>query len=164
MSLGEDLLVILSSYSGGYRLMRARMHGYTGPALPGKFKTAPAESIRVTLSRLKKRGFVENKSRGVWALTQKGIAHLAEKFRKKEERIKLKNKPKNMIIAFDIPERFKRKRNWLRQELTQTGFTMLQKSLWLGPAPVSEQFIHAMKDMELLGYIKFLKVGESDIV
>ena len=69
-----------------------------------------------------------------------------------------------MIVAFDIPEREKRKRGWLRRELANLGFEMLQKSIWLGPSPVPKDFIQSLRDAELLGYIKFFRAHETEIV
>ena len=78
MSLVEDLLKVLSSYNGGYKLMRRRMAGYTGPLLSDKFSKTSESTLRVTLSRLKRKGLVDNQG-GAWRITKRGTVHLADK-------------------------------------------------------------------------------------
>ena len=171
MSLTEDLLVVLTDYHGGYRLMRARMHGYTGPARQGRrpasFFEASGNTLRVTFSRLKKRGLVQNKS-SEWKITERGRAYL-DKIRSKFKlpvhvSKKISPKPKNMIVVFDIPEAQKRKRAWLRTELSNLEFAMLQKSVWFGPTPLPKRFLKSLNQLRLIPYLKFFKAEESDIV
>ena len=169
MSLGEDLLIILSSYSGGYRLMRRRIMGDTRPARFKSFKRATDASVRVTLSRLKQRGLIENKN-GLWKITERGIKRLASGIFRKSHTRRKKSGNKNisnsrhLIIAFDIPEAQRGKRDWLRIELHCLGFKMLQKSLWFGPAPLPREFILAVKELHIMQFMKFFEAKESDIV
>lgn len=165
MPLTNDLLTIISGYHEGYRLMRRRMHGHSyGRNISGHFASASEPTLRVTLSRLKKRGLVQNK-RGIWFITEKGLEYLSKKsllklpFSKSNQ-----GKPKNMIVAFDIPENFKKERNWLRAALKNLSFKMLQKSVWFGPAPLPSDLIFALKEIKILNFIKFFKAEESDIV
>lgn len=166
MSFSDDLLVILSSYHGGYRLMRVGMRGYTGPAIRSNFKRfndASAGTIQTTLYRLKKRGLVESEN-GLWKLTKKGINYVSNKLNfHKSYKVK-QNSPKNMIISFDIPEKQRKKRDWLRIELVNLGFSILHKSVWLGPAPLPREFIKSVKDLNLIAYLKFFKAEESEII
>jgi DNA-binding transcriptional regulator PaaX len=161
MSFSDDLLAVLSSYSGGYRLMRARMHGYTGPARgtrQGRREVSDAV-MRVTLSRLKRRGFVQHKD-GRWSIGELGRRYL----RLRAEKAQNTQKKKAIIVAFDIPERKKLNRNWLRNELISFGFEMLQKSVWFGPAPLSEEFIRSLGERGLLPHLKFFEAKEAEVV
>ena len=45
------------------------------------------------------------------------------------------------IIAFDVPQREKAKREWLREALRQMGFTFIQKSIWGGRRKIPVGFI-----------------------
>ena len=163
MSLVEDLLKVLSSYNGGYKLMRRRMAGYTGPLLSDKFSKTSESTLRVTLSRLKRKGLVDNQG-GAWRITKRGTVHLADKINFHNVYDRGRQASKSMMVAFDIPERHKRKRVWLRLELKNLGFEMLQKSLWFGPAPLPKEFIKAVNDLNLLNFIKFFEVKEADII
>lgn len=165
----DDILTVLSSYSGGYRLMRARMRGSTwrprGGITPYSFQDTPDAIMRVTLSRLKSKGYVENK-KGIWKITKAGREHLLKKisFLPAHSKIIAKSQPKNIIISFDIPEAHKKKRNWLRIELLCLGFEMLQRSVWLGPAPIPREFADSLRKFKILPYIKFFEAKETDII
>jgi len=168
MSLVENLLSVLSHYPGDYVTIcsKIRRHAYSIQENRLKF-SASQKTLRVTLSRLKQRGLLENKN-GKWEITNLGSNYL-DKIRK---RLKLPKhtpkqhfgKPKKMIIVFDIPEDQKNKRRWLRIELFNLDFIMLQKSVWLGPTPLSKEFIKSLNDLKLLPYLKFFKASETDIV
>ncbi|MFH1162258.1 MAG: hypothetical protein V1696_03215 [Candidatus Jorgensenbacteria bacterium] len=162
MSLADDIITVLLDYHGGYRLMRRRLMGMHEDRRPAAHYNDA--SIRVTLSRLKHAGFVKNDN-GVWATTKKGFEKLALKLPTHTKRkIKEPAKEKSLIIAFDIPERLRRKREWLRFELLNLGFVKLQQSVWLGPAPLPKDFIEALEALDLLRYIKFFKAREAEII
>ncbi|MDO8664844.1 MAG: hypothetical protein Q7K44_04875 [Candidatus Liptonbacteria bacterium] len=163
MSLVDDLLTVLSSYSAGYKLMRRRIAGYPGPALSDKFDKTSGATLKVTLSRLKRKGLVDNQD-GIWRITKKGNTYLADKTNFHNVYGSKRQTTKNVIVAFDIPEHHKRKRVWLRVELKNLGFKMLQKSIWFGPAPLPKEFVKTLNDLNLLDFIKFFEVKEKDII
>lgn len=169
MSFADDLFTILTDYPGGYRVMRRRIYG-----LPSYRKSHADEreikesTLRVTLSRLRKLGLVENKA-GIWAITEKGRRYFRNR---KQRQIKthgrystaVTKRRKNMIIAFDVPEPDKKKRDWLRVELRCLGFVPIQKSVWFGPAPLPKQFLRSLSELGVLPYLKFFRATESDLV
>lgn len=172
MSLVEEILTILTDYHGGYKLMRSRMSGYTGPIPSGKKKNyreiqeIKDASLRSTLSRLKKQGLINNK-KGIWEIKKEGREYLKKKLGSKIphfDHLKSKNKEKEIIVVFDIPEKKKYRRNWLRVELVALGFIPLQKSVWLGPAPLPKEFIEYLSKINLLQYLKFFKAAEAEII
>jgi DNA-binding transcriptional regulator PaaX len=169
MSFVDDLLAILTSYSGGYRVMRSRIRG-----MPSSRRSYEATreiketTLRATLARLRKLGLVENR-KGIWALTEKGRRYLRGR---KSRFVKLHGKypstiterKKNMIIAFDVPEPDKRKREWLRAELRCLGFTPIQKSVWFGPSPLPGKFLENLSELDILSCVKFFRATEEDVV
>ncbi|MDP3052541.1 MAG: hypothetical protein Q8N22_01130 [bacterium] len=168
MSLLDDLLIVLTDYSGGYKLLRKRMRGWEDVPILKRidYQKLKEQTLRITLSRLKKRGLVENKN-GIWAITKQGRKFLKNKLISKIPHfghLKIKNKKKELVVIFDIPEIRKKQRNWLRGELTLLGFILLQKSVWLGPAPLPKEFIKYLSDTNLLPYLRFFKATEEDIV
>jgi phenylacetic acid degradation operon negative regulatory protein len=174
MSFTEDFLIILSSYPKGYKLMRARMGGYEGPPefLFGEKrkvrKTVKDSSFRVILARLQKQGYVERNDL-MWRITEKGRIYLENRLVGRLPRYSKRDaantaKEKNMIIIFDIPEKLRGKRNWLREELTRLGFSMLQKSVWFGPSPLPKTCVQHFKDLNVLPYIKFFRANETTIL
>ena len=167
MGLARDLMVVLSDYHGGYRLMRRRMRGdmrdFEG--ISRAVRDASEATLRVTLSRLKKRGLVRNE-KGRWWLTKNGKGFLARLLVRRPVLFShhKQQREKNMIVAFDIPESRRLARNWLRANLVHLGFIMLQKSVWFGPAPLPKELIAAMQEWKILSCVKFFEAKESDIV
>lgn len=62
------------------------------------------------------------------------------------------------VIIFDIPEKEKYKRFWLRGQLRDLGFKMLQKSVWVGKKKLPREFIEDIRDLKLLPYIEIFSV------
>ena len=175
MSYSDDFLIFLTSYHKGYKLMRARMGGYQGsPGVLFREKQKEKEreikdsTFRATLCNLKKQGLIERDGFW-WHITEKGKKYLQNKLVKclpphlKHSRAAVP-KQKSMIIMFDIPEKLHRKRDWLRDELVQLGFVMLQKSVWFGPSPLPEDFAKKVQELSILRYLKFFRANEADIV
>lgn len=109
------------------------------------------------LSQLKTQGLIKKVSkrgRQYWRLTQKG--HVA--FTEQEERMTLRPDGQKRLVCFDIPERDRAKRQWLRGELTACGYRQLQKSVWIGEVPLPQDFIEALDTLELRGRVHILRV------
>ncbi len=166
MALSDDILTILLSYSAGYRRMRESLSG-APPYRRQKARPTKGHTLYLTLARLKKRGLV-TKEGILWKITAKGRSYLREKskFALPPHCAKtISARPqRNMIIAFDIPEKYRRRRDWLRAELSLLGFSILQKSVWFGPARLPKDFISALNMLHLLTYVKFFEAKEKDIV
>ena len=173
MSDTDDFLIFLTSYHKGYKLMRARMGGYTGPPEflfreKRKEKGMKDSTFRITLYRLRKQGLVERDDLW-WHITKKGEEYLQKKIAKllplhSKFDSAIVSKSKNMIIIFDIPEKLRKKRHWLREELTRLGFHMMQKSVWFGPSPLPKSFAKNIQDMHLNQFLRFFRANETDIV
>ena len=163
MSLVLEILDALDDGHADFVRLRGEIH--RANRLKVNFSNPGRDnSLRVTLSRLKKRGLVRNTS-GVWEITSEGLEFL-KNFGLKICHIpkRLERGPKNMIVIFDIPETKERARAWLRIELKHLGFVMLQKSAWFGPAPLPKEFIKSLRRLNILSCLKFFEAKESDIV
>jgi|SRR3989344_1728647 len=101
-----------------------------------------------------------------WELTKKGLKHfenisgfpkiiLPQKKYAKEKSNDL------TLIVFDIPEKYRHKRVWLRKYLIDLGFQMLQKSVWIGKYEVPEDFIYDLKELGILDNMHILKVHKT---
>jgi hypothetical protein len=66
-----------------------------------------------------------------------------------------KKSDKTIVVIFDIPEKWREKRNWLRLVLIELGYAMLQKSVWKGEYSIPEQLLIDLKNLSLLPYVKF---------
>jgi phenylacetic acid degradation operon negative regulatory protein len=127
-----------------------------------KFKQYKKESVKVALSRLCTKGYVDKSALG-WSMTQKG--------KKMFEEINLlsyivspftKDSPSNMIVSFDIPEKDRILRNWLRNQLKIFGYKMLQQSLWIGPGPLPSSFLQRLESLKMRKNVKTFKIAKSN--
>ncbi|MCX6722356.1 MAG: hypothetical protein NTY04_04220 [Candidatus Staskawiczbacteria bacterium] len=74
------------------------------------------------------------------------------------ENIKYKNEKwdgKWRMVAFDIPEKFKRGRDALRQKLKKIGFCELQKSVLITPYMCEKEIELLVNFFELKKYVRF---------
>ena len=79
MSLADDIVTILFSYSAGYKRLRELAYGSTRPRLRRSkrdvvYDEKETSSLRVTLYRLRKQGFV-TKEGNRWKLTSQGRSY-----------------------------------------------------------------------------------------
>jgi len=119
-----------------------------------EFRKLKQESIRVTLSRLHKKKYM-NYSPSGWYLTKAGkyrakniglLRYLPSPFEK--------NSPHVTIVSFDIPELDRKIRNWLRNQIKIFGYEMLQQSLWIGPGPLPVTFLNRLKELSIRENVK----------
>jgi len=123
-----------------------------------KLKRYKKESVRVALSRLRSKGFVNNSALG-WSITKKGKTHI-----KKNRLLSYikspfgENQSSHTIISFDIPENTRMIRSWLRNQIKIFGYKMLQQSLWIGPGPLPPSFLKRLEDLNIRKNIKTFKI------
>jgi DNA-binding transcriptional regulator PaaX len=98
--------------------------------------------------RLKKRGILEDKN-NVFYLSQKGKMFFQNPYRKVRGKPLKNNK---ILIIFDIPEKKKKVREWIRNQIKDWDFKMVQKSVWISYGPLPEEFSERLK---------FLKVDDG---
>jgi DNA-binding PadR family transcriptional regulator len=173
--LSSDLATIfLGNYSASYKMMRRKL-------LNSDFKTkteATAELERrlrfnfySTLSYLRKQGFIEKKQRDkkgyLWHLTSLGREKL-KILREKSKwlpRCHYEVKKDNVlkIIIFDIPEKERFKRVWLRRQLLVFNFRPLQKSVWIGKNKLPGEFMVDLHNFDILQYIHIFHIRKSEL-
>lgn len=121
-----------------------------------KFKES---SARTTLWRLQKRGFLKKKEK-FFQLTPLGL-EIVNAF--KEEDLEEKEwDGKWRIVMFDIPEKKRQHRNWLRFELYSLDYKLVQKSVFMGKWPIEEDIYQEIMNRKLDDCIRLLTVGEID--
>ena len=165
-----DLIdMFTSGYSASYKKARRSML-YGAPA----FKTDWADWYRrrqifhSLLNKLKREEFIiqkEKRRNSPWSITPSGMRWLIQMKKKSREwsalpRSKYQNirRGQLVIIAFDVPERERRKRTWLRIALISLGFTKLQQSVWAGNVKLPQKFIDDMKQVAVLPYVHIFSV------
>ena len=122
------------------------------------------------ISYLKHEGFIIGRSKfgdDLLALTRKGrskLSHLRKLIGLKPLPTKKYKRIKNnalMIVVFDIPESRRKERDWLRDVLRNLGFTMLQKSVWLGKIKIPEQLIDDLRRLYLQNAVEIFKITKQ---
>lgn len=159
----EKILMFLTDYPAACKAIRLGIYKTDHQEKTGK--EIRGGTLRVTLSRLKKKGLLENKN-GLWRTTGKGKDYIGNKRKKLQifSRDKARNRKKDLVIIFDIPEDNRSKRDRLRDMLQMLDFKYLQKSVWIGPSPLPKEFIEYLNQNNILKFIKFFKVKEEDII
>lgn len=166
--------IFTSSYGESYRKMR-RSINYG----PSQFKTNWAFEYRQRqqfyslLNQLKNQGLIEKKNNKkkatIWKITKGGLEKL-KLIKEKENfsRSKIKyNKEKDgkiKVIIFDIPEKERQKRAWLRAALVLLDFSLLQESVWIGKNKIPEQFMYDLKKREMLSYVQIFEINKRGTI
>ncbi|MEK9173076.1 MAG: CRISPR-associated endonuclease Cas2 [Patescibacteria group bacterium] len=117
------------------------------------------------ISKLNRDGFLIVKQKN-WLLSALGKKKMEKLKKQMIERIPRKKyevaKSNDLtIVSFDIPEKEKRKRNWLRDTLANLNFKMLQKSVWLGKNKIPGELLNDMRKLEILDYVHIFSVNRT---
>ena len=125
----------------------------------GADKERDARYYQNLLSRLQRDGLVVvSRAQESWpfVLTRKGIAQLAKLRQRLGEgdlprspHYAKESSPMLTIVTFDIPERDRHKRDWLRSALKNLSFRMLQKSVWIGKIKIPEAFFADLRRFKI---------------
>jgi predicted transcriptional regulator len=62
------------------------------------------------------------------------------------------------VVVFDIPEKEKRKRAWIRDVLRVLEFEMLQGSVWVGRGGIPKQFLEDLRTLKMINYVHIFEV------
>ena len=65
-----------------------------------------------------------------------------------------KDAPKNLIVMYDIPHEKKKERDWFRRHLKKFNYVMIQKSVWVGPSPLPQDFLVYVASIGLIDQLK----------
>ena len=122
------------------------------------------------LYRLRQDGLIkgkEQKSGMLVALTPKGrkkLIALKERYAGRLPEVSAYDKnesDKFIIVVFDIPERERKKRDWLRSVLKNIGLKLVQKSVWMGKVKVSKDFIDDLSELKLIDYVEIFEISKT---
>ena len=154
MSLVQEIFESLWETDLNYKGMRVNIFGVP------KFDDYSQRSIRSTIDRLSREGFVQKYNNGI-QITQQGKQHYRNRYLKNFSKPINISKDKNLIVIFDIPEGEREKRDWLRDTLKDFDYIMIQKSVWVGPSPLPEKFVAYFKEIGIKDCVKTFKLSKS---
>lgn len=130
-----------------------------------KFKREELQRLRSLIYKLKQDGIITKKEKH-WRITQRGRGKL-QYFKDKlkngvpKKIYKKETSPEIIIVAFDVPEKDRRKRDWLRSVLVSLDYKMLQKSVWLGKTRIPEEMLGDLSKLNLLPFIHIISISKS---
>ena len=144
------------------------------------FKTNWADAYRDrqqfyrTLHYLKKQKLVikkKGKTKSHWVLTPHGREKI-QQYRKSRldpfsaaQTIFVKPQGGGVtIVAYDVPERERRKRDWIRMCLAEMACEKIQKSVWVARGALDQDFIQALRERNLLGRVHIFAVTKQGTI
>lgn len=74
---------------------------------------------------------------------------------------KKEDKKSLIIMSFDIPEKLRRKRNWLREVLRNLGFNMIHQSVWIGKSKIPKHMIDDLERIKILEFVEILEISKT---
>lgn len=150
-----------SFLSYNQRLRKRDREGFLDAQTPSSVEKEK-HRIKVVLYKLKKDGCLKAIDQR-WKITKFGLAKLQRLIRQTSDRLPANNYEGNKsrtvtIVTFDIPEKKRRLRDWLRSALSNLGFTMMHRSVWVGKIELPKIFIEDIKDLGIEHYIHILSL------
>lgn len=121
-------------------------------------------SLSSMLYHLKKDGLVVMRGpnkKAVWSITKKG-RHILKESQPSRPKATFDELPPEdgiaRLVAFDVPEKQREKRQWLRATLIACGFESIQRSVFLGWRALPEDAIKEIGDMDMDDYIHIVVI------
>jgi len=127
-------------------------------------KRVKPNSLYTALDRLEKQRFI-NLNNNTWHVTHAG----RNWYSKKKERWTpdfldspfQRQSKKDLLVIFDIPEKYKHKREWLREQLKIFGYEMIQRSVWVGPSPLPHSFMNVIHELKIDTHVRKFKIRSN---
>ncbi len=66
-----------------------------------------------------------------------------------------------ILVAFDIPEKERHKRNWLRSVLAALDFEKVQNSVFIGRARIPEELLEDLQNLKLRKCVEILEIKQT---
>lgn len=124
-----------------------------------ELKEISGRNLNLTLRRLEKKGLVK-RTRKKFKLTPLGL-RFTENIKNKIEHFNNWDN-KWRLVTFDIPEKRRRDRDWLRSILNLHDYKPLHKSVFVGKFPLPDSVYKEMRSKGLTKYTRLLTIGDID--
>ncbi len=119
------------------------------------------ERLRTYISKMRQDGLIiENKN--VVTISSKGKNKLDSLRNTLPDRHyeEIPGQKSQIIISFDIPEKLRRKRNWLREVIKNLKFKMIHQSVWMGKLKIPKDFINDLENLKILEYVEIFEISK----
>ncbi len=153
---GKD---ILNLFLRPYPTMYNSLPGPKNPVFKKYRKEMGVKNFSKLIYYLKTKGYIRMEGlRGKSAImiTKEGIGRTLKASFKLDR--KRRKDGKWVMIAFDIPQRYKKSRNLLRSILYNLGYKMFQQSVWISPYDVSDKTEKLLQMHSLDKYVKIFLI------
>jgi len=158
--IGEGFLEDLPSCYPQFDMMK-QLAG-VGPYKKGRREWLKKKNLQNTVYRLEKQGLVtKDPKRKIYFLTEEGKKYTSY-IKDRYGVLSKKWDGKVRVVIFDVPEKKKRWREWLRNELLLLQYKELQKSVYIGKAPLPESLYQEISDAGLGENVFVFTMSEFD--
>jgi DNA-binding transcriptional regulator PaaX len=113
-------------------------------------------TIKQTINRMQKHGLIK-KEGGKYVLTLIG-KNITKYILGRKKVFEKKWDKKYRVVIFDIPEKKKHSRDWLREELYLLKYEKLQESVLVGKFPLPKDLIREIKNKKINKFVDYLLV------
>lgn len=118
------------------------------------------------LSKLKNDGLIKktgSRHKSIIKITRKGLEKLKILKEKTSPPIFYNSAKQDniVIVIFDIPEKDRRKRDWLRSVLKHLRFKMVQKSVWIGKSKIPKQLLKDLRDEVIIDFVEIFEITKT---
>ncbi len=156
--------------ASGYGASSSRIeYEYQKRRRTSDYKRMQAENLKerkrkltIFISKMKHDGLIRESDDEKFTISSKGkkkLAQLKQGLPGRYYEVVSQNNP--VIVSFDIPERLRRKRNWLREVIKNLGFEMVHQSVWVGKVKIPKEFILDLENLKILEYVEIFEVGKT---
>lgn len=119
--------------------------------------------------KLKRDNLITTESSGMmprFSITRRGRSRLAgllkwQKNRLPDATYEVKRTNIFTIVAFDVPEKERKKRAWLREALRNLGFNRVQQSVWIGKVKIPKPFVEDIERLKLLEAVEIFEITKT---
>lgn len=118
-----------------------------------------SQSIRNTLSKLKRTTYITSLERGIYKITPNGLE--AHSLYSEKDNFYAKDWDGKWYLVFlEIPEKLRKKRDAFRKGLLELGFGMLYKSVYVYPWDIVNKVINLIDTLEIEEYVTVISSNE----
>ena len=128
---------------------------------------AAKHSVSTLLCRLRKDGLIASagtKRKTVWTITVTGKKRLRDADSRKFIMSEYELPPEDhmiRLISFDIPEKQRGKRDWLRRTLLSCDYKLLHKSVFVGKRPLPDEILEEIGELDLTPYVHIVGLDKK---
>lgn len=151
-----------AGYGASYFQLQRKLSEVQGRKREEGFKRARRNFYRY-LYKLEKDKLIARKGQG-WTTTKTGerkYKDILKRLLLRKREYKCEPDSTIKLVMFDIPEKQRAKRQWLRETLRELNFKPLQKSVWMGKVKLPKSFIEDLESLDLLDYVEVLAVTKT---